>query len=130
LRFRNAETISLSQPQQREGTQSMQLVLDAPISSYFTLSNEHQAEALAGLFTEDARVHDEHSDHRGREAIRDWADDTFRKYGTHLDPRDARDEGDATVVTTGVSGDFPGSPIELDCRFVTEGERIKELEIA
>jgi ketosteroid isomerase-like protein len=104
-------------------------MLDAPISNYFTLSNEHQAEALAGLFTDDAWVHDEHEDHRGREAIRAWADETFRKYGTHLEPRDTRDEAGATVVRSEVSGDFPGSPIELDFRFVTLGGRIKELEI-
>ena len=107
----------------------MPLELPTPIAGYFAASNAHDAEALAALFTADARVHDEHSDHRGRDAIRDWAADTFRQYANVLTPREADGQGDATVVKTGVAGTFPGSPIELSFRFVTDGETIRELEI-
>ena len=62
-------------------------------------------------------------------ALDDWAADTFRQYANVLTPREADGQGDATVVKTGVAGTFPGSPIELNFRFVTEGEEIKELEI-
>ena len=54
---------------------------------------------------------------------------TFRQYQMLQTPRAAREEGGATVVTTEVSGTFPGSPIELDFRFVLKGERIRELRI-
>ena len=103
--------------------------LHPPIATYFAASNAHQADALAAVFTADGHVHDEHQDHRGRAAIRDWAEDTFRQYATVLTPREAIDEGGATVVTTGIAGTFPGSPIELRFRFVTDGEAIRELEI-
>jgi ketosteroid isomerase-like protein len=103
--------------------------LSPPIAGYFASSNAHDAQALAALFTADARVHDERADHRGPDAIRDWAEGTFRQYATVLTPREAREEGGATVVTTGVEGTFPGSPIELQFRFVTEGGAIRELEI-
>jgi uncharacterized protein (TIGR02246 family) len=107
----------------------MPLNLQHPVATFFESNNAHDAEALAALFAADARVHDENADHRGRDAIREWAEGTFRKYGTVLTPRQAKQEGDATVVTTGVAGTFPGSPIELSFRFVTDGEAIQELEI-
>jgi hypothetical protein len=44
-------------------------------------------------------------------------------------PHSAREENGATLVTAEISGDFPGSPIDLTFRFVTEGEQIKELGI-
>jgi uncharacterized protein (TIGR02246 family) len=107
----------------------MLLDLDAPILTYFEATNAHQAEVVAALFTGDGLVHDESADHRGREAIRDWAEGTYRKYGVALTPLDARSDGDATVVAADVSGTFPGSPIQLPFRFVTDGQRIRELRI-
>jgi ketosteroid isomerase-like protein len=107
----------------------MLLDLDAPILTYFEATNAHQAEAVAALFTADGLVHDEALDHRGRQAIRDWAEGTYRKYGVALIPLGARGDGDATVVTSEVSGTFPGSPIQLPFRFVTDGDRISELRI-
>jgi ketosteroid isomerase-like protein len=107
----------------------MLLDLDAPILTYFELSNAHQAEGVAALFADDALVHDENADHRGRDAIRDWAEATYQKYGVALTPLDARSEGDATVVTADVVGTFPGSPIQLPFRFVTMDGKISELRI-
>ena len=107
----------------------MPISLQPPVSTYFEASNAHDPDAVAALFTDDARVHDERQDHRGREAIRGWAEETFRQYQMLQTPRAAREDGGATVVTTEVSGTFPGSPIELDFRFVLEGERIRELRI-
>ena len=107
----------------------MLLDLEAPILTYFEATNAHQADAVAALFTSDGLVHDESADHRGREAIREWAEGTYRKYGVALMPLGAESDGDATVVTADVSGTFPGSPIQLPFRFVTDGERIRELRI-
>ena len=107
----------------------MPLNLQHPVATFFESNNAHDADALASLFAADARVHDEHADHRGRNAIREWAEDTFRKNGTVLTPTKASEESGAIVVTTGVAGTFPGSPIELRFRFVTDGDTIQELEI-
>jgi ketosteroid isomerase-like protein len=108
----------------------MQLLLDAAVAAYFKHSNAHDAEALAALFADDGHVHDEQEDHRGRDAIRDWAKGTFRKYGTKLEPREASGEGGRAVVISKVSGNFPGSPVELRFRFVTDSGKIVELEIS
>ena len=107
----------------------MLLDLDRPILTYFEATNAHQAEAVAALFAADGLVHDEGRDHRGREAIRTWAEGTYEKYGVALAPLSVRDDADAIVVISDVSGTFPGSPIELEFRFVTDGDRIRELRI-
>ena len=107
----------------------MQPDLRAPVSTYFEARNAHDGAATAALFTEGGRVHDERNDHRGREAIQAWAEETSGKYRMTQTPRAVREEGGATVVTAVVAGTFPGSPIELEFRFVVEGERIAELQI-
>ena len=103
--------------------------LKPPLSEYFAASNAHDADSVAALFTDDARVHDERQDHRGRDAIRGWAADTFDKYQMMQSPGDPRQDGDSTIVPTEVSGNFPGSPIQLDFRFVLDGALIRELQI-
>jgi ketosteroid isomerase-like protein len=107
----------------------MPIELKPPLSTYFEASNAHDAEAAAALFGETALVHDENADHRGRSEIRAWAQATYDQYHVRLTPGDAQREGDTVVVTTGVAGTFPGSPIELQFRFVTDGDRIEELRI-
>ncbi len=107
----------------------MPIDLNPPLSTYFDAANAHDAEKVAALFGETALVHDENADHRGRAAIRDWAQGTYDKYGVRLTPRQVRREAGVVLVTTGVVGTFPGSPIELQFRFVTDGDRIEELRI-
>jgi ketosteroid isomerase-like protein len=107
----------------------MPIELRPPLSTYFEAANAHDAAAVAALFGEDALVHDENADHRGRRAIREWAQGTYDQYDVRLTPREACREGSATFVTTGVVGTFPGSPIELNFRFRVDGDRIEELRI-
>ena len=108
----------------------MLIDLQPPISTYFDAMNAHDADRVAALFTEDGRVHDERHDHRGRAAIRAWAEGTFKQYIMTQTPTAVREEGGATVVTAEVAGTFPASPIALDFRFVVEGELIGELGIS
>jgi ketosteroid isomerase-like protein len=107
----------------------MPIDLHPPISTYFEARNAHDAAATAALFTEDGRVHDERQDHRGREAIQAWAEETSSQYRMTQTPRSAREENGATLVTAEVAGAFPGSPIDLTFRFVVDGEQIRELGI-
>ena len=46
-----------------------------------------------------------------------------------LEPIDATTSGDVTQVRTRVSGDFPGSPVNLRYQFVLDGNKIAGLEI-
>ena len=107
----------------------MPIELKPPLSTYYEASNAHDADKVAALFGETALVHDENADHRGRAAIRDWAQAAYDRYKVVLTPREARREAGVTFITTGVVGTFPGSPIELGFRFTLDGDRIEELRI-
>ena len=107
----------------------MPIELKPPLSTYFEAANAHDAAAVAALFGGSALVHDEHEDHRGHAAIRDWAQSTYDKYKVKLTPREARREAGIVFVTTGVVGTFPASPIELTFRFTVDGDKIGELRI-
>lgn len=107
----------------------MLLDLKPLLSAYFEATNAHDADAVAALFSEDAIVHDEKVDHHGRNAIRDWAESTYRRYDVRLMPGNFIEEEGVTTVPTRVAGSFLGSPINLAFRFVTDGDRIRELRI-
>jgi hypothetical protein len=107
----------------------MPIELKPPLSTYFEASNAHDADKVAALFGETGLVHDEDADHRGRKEIRNWAQATYDKYNVVVSPQEARREAGVTLITTGVVGSFPGSPIELTFRFTLDGDRIEELRI-
>jgi hypothetical protein len=104
--------------------------LDAPIKSYIEAANAHDVDAVARCFADDAVVTDEGRDRRGAAAIRDWADEVSRKYRPTVELLSAVAVSGRTVVTGRVSGDFPGSPVDLRYEFTVDGEKITRLEIA
>jgi hypothetical protein len=75
-------------------------------------------------------VHDEGRTHRGPEAIRGWIEDAARKYRPQVEPLRAVETDGRLTVTARVSGDFPGSPVELDFGFTLRDGRIARLEIS
>lgn len=95
----------------------------ATISTYFSQRSSE-------LFTEDALVHDEAHDHRGRAEIAEWIDDTQRRYQFKNELLRAERDGDDWLATARVTGKFPGSPIELRYRFTLKGALIAKLGIA
>ena len=96
---------------------------------YFAGANARDADGVAASFAEDGIVHDEGGVHRGRAAIRTWAEETGRKYRFRADVLSIAEFGDQTIVTARVSGNFPGSPIELTHRFKLANGLIAELAI-
>ena len=80
-------------------------------------------------FSPDAVVIDENRSHRGHAAIQLWMEESARKYSFVAEPFDVTDEGTQTVVTAHVTGNFPGSPVDLRYRFALEGGKITSLEI-
>ncbi len=107
----------------------MTIDLPVPISTYFNAKNALDIEATLAAFADTAKVHDEKHDYVGRPAIRDWIDSTTRKYRFTATPTAIDRQGDATIVTALVAGNFPGSPVELRYRFEISGDRIVGLEI-
>jgi hypothetical protein len=116
-------------PKPLESTSLMPADLPPPLGAYFAAANAHDAGLLVSLFTPGARVRDEGEEMQGHAAIGRWAEKTFREYDVAMKPRGVERAGGAIVVTTEVSGTFPGSPIRLGFRFETEDGKIASLEI-
>jgi len=107
----------------------MTFLLPTPIAAYFDAKARHDIEGMVAPFAENARVHDEHNDHRGRAAVRAWIEDTQSKYADVATPEEASEEGGSVIVRALVSGTFPGSPIRLTHRFTVVDGAIAELAI-
>lgn len=107
----------------------MALTLPNPIAGYFAADNETDPDAVARHFTPEAIVRDEGHSHQGREAIRRWKSESASRYTYTAEPVVAVQDAQETVVTAHLTGDFPGSPVDLRYRFTLEGELISGLEI-
>ena len=107
----------------------MTMKLPTAIAGYFAADRERDAAAISQHFIELAVVKDEGELHTGREAIQTWMSRSWKKYGATTEPFAISDQGSATVVTTHVEGDFPGSPVDLRYHFVLEGDLIAKLEV-
>jgi hypothetical protein len=83
----------------------------------------------AGCFTEDGTVHDEGRDYRGRNSIRQWKQEVDTKYRYVLQTVSAQTQGDKVNVRVRLTGEFPGSPVELDHTFKLSNDKIASLEI-
>lgn len=106
----------------------MPVTLPAPIAAYFS-ADQNDGDAIALCFTEKAVVIDERQTHEGRDAIRRWKAETTAKFSYTTDPIEISEDGGNNVVTARVSGNFPGSPVDLRYVFVLEGDLISRLEI-
>ena len=102
--------------------------LPPPIAAYFA-ADTSDANAVARCFSESAVVIDERREHRGRPAITRWKGEAAAKYHYTSEPLTVNASGPDVTVTARVTGDFPGSPVELQYRFTLEGASIARLEI-
>ncbi len=91
----------------------MTLRLSPLLDSFVAATNGHDADALTACFVADGIVHDEGVTHRGHAAIRAWFEDVVRKYRFGIEVTGVETVNDETILATRVSGEFPGSPIEL-----------------
>ena len=107
----------------------MPLPLPKPIEIFMSSENTHDAEALADCFAADATVRDEGQTMKGLKAIKAWRLETAKKYQHTVEPVAAAARDGKTVVSTKLTGDFPGSPVTLDFVFTLEGGKIAALEI-
>jgi len=107
------------------------MTIDAPqpILDYFNAKNSHDIDGMIAAFAEDAAVTDEGETYQGRAAIRAWMEETTRKYKVTSRPQSVEDQDGALIVTSIVSGDFPGSPARLNYRFTLQVGAVARLEI-
>jgi len=103
----------------------MSIELPEPIAAYFVGTNNHDTDAMLAPFADGAIVKDEGQERRGLAAIQEWLEETTRKYRPTVAVTDVAE----TAVTGRVSGNFPGSPINLRYAFTLAGGKIVRLEI-
>ena len=100
-----------------------------PVAAYVAAEETKDADALSRCFTEDGIVHDEGRDYRGRDSIRQWKQEVDTKYRYVLQTVNAQTHGDKVDVRARLTGEFPGSPVELDYIFKLFNDKIASLEI-
>jgi SnoaL-like domain len=107
----------------------MSIRLPAPIDLYFASENTRDPSAIERCFAAGAVVRDEGKTTTGVAAIKVWRIETGEKYHHVVEPFSVSTRDGKVVVMGTVSGDFPGSPINLEHVFEIEGGRIVSLEI-
>ncbi len=107
----------------------MALDVPKPVGEYLAAEEAKDADALSRCFTEDGTVHDEGQDYHGRHSIRQWKQAADAKYRYVLRMVNVRTFGELVTVRARLTGDFPGSPVELDHIFKLSGDKIASLEI-
>ncbi len=107
----------------------MMLNVPDPVVAYFAAEDTKDAEKLSLCFIEDGTVHDDGRDYRGQAAICKWKQEADKKYRYVLLPLDAQTNGDEVTVRARLTGDFAGSPVELNHIFKLKTNKIASLEI-
>jgi SnoaL-like protein len=107
----------------------MSIKLRPPIDLYFASENAHDSSAIDRCFAAGSVVRDEGRTITGTAAIKAWRVETSRKYHHTVEPLSVSIRDGKVVVMGKVSGDFPGSPINLQHIFEIEDDRIVSLEI-
>lgn len=103
------------------------LTLPEPIAAYFAAENN--PEALTRCFTAQAVMKDDGHAYTGINEIKAFMAAASAKYSATSVPFALERENGFQVVRAKVTGNFPGSPIDLSYRFRLERGLIASLEI-
>jgi len=104
------------------------LKLPEPIAAYFN-ADKRDGKAIARCFTTRAIVKDEGQTHCGPAAIKAWKTEASAKYSYTSEPFAVEQKEGRYVVTSRLTGNFPGSPVDLRFVFRLERRKIAFLEI-
>jgi hypothetical protein len=107
----------------------MDVNLPVPVAIYLAAENQGHTEIVAQCFAANAVVRDEGRTIEGVAAIKRWEAETRKKYQHTIEPLVSAEKDGKTIVTNRLTGNFPGSPIELEFVFTLEGDQIASLEI-
>lgn len=107
----------------------MSLNLPQPILDYFAADRLSNGDAVAQCFSENATVQDEGRSHHGVSAIRRWKTESSLKYTYTVEPLSVVSQGKEVIVTSRLTGTFPGSPTNLRYIFALAADKIENLEI-
>lgn len=106
------------------------MIIELPpvIAAFFHAANTREFAGFLALFTADAHVNDEANDHQGAE-IAVWIDRATADTKPSADVTSITRDGDQCIVTAWVSGNFPGSPVQLRYYFTLQDDKIAGLLI-
>jgi hypothetical protein len=104
------------------------LNLPEPIAAYFE-ADRRGADAIARCFTKDGVVMDEGRTHTGVAAIEAWKRAATAQYSYIAEPFALEKKDRKHIVTARVTGNFPGSPVDLQFAFTLDRGKIATLEI-
>jgi len=106
-------------------------MLDLPpvVVEYLSAERARDATRLSLCFAENGVVHDEGRDRRGRDGIREWKEEVDARYRYDSEALEASVQKDTVTLRTRLTGDFPGSPIEVKQVFRLDRGQIASLEI-
>jgi hypothetical protein len=99
------------------------------IAAYFQAANSHDSDGAARCFASNGIVHDEGERHEGLAAIKAWKEKVSEKYNVTMVPSAIEPEANGYKVTAKVSGNFPGSPLDMAFGFTLSDDCITLLEI-
>jgi len=103
--------------------------LPQPVVLYFAADKAKDTQILDRCFASDAHVHDENHDYYGLDAIKTWQQEAQKKYQYVAEPLEASVHEQTVTLRARLTGNFPGSPVELDYTFTLANDRIIALEI-
>ena len=107
----------------------MKLTLPESITLYFEAENRHAPALVPLCFVADARVSDENTLRQGIGEIQAWMLETGKKFQHSIEPISSSADGAAIIIRSRLTGSFPGSPVEVDFRFVLRNGKISQLDI-
>ena len=99
------------------------------ISDLVEAMNAHDEEHVASCLSRQATVRDGGLEYRGSSEIRRWMQDAFDRYALHLDVTGVSGQGKNWFFQARVSGNFEGSPVQLEHSLTIEDGKIANLEI-
>jgi hypothetical protein len=105
-----------------------ELNLPEPIAAYFE-ADRHDGPAVARCFTKEGVVMDEGQTHMGLAAIEAWKTAASAQFSYVTEPVTLEKKDHKYIVTGRVTGNFPGSPVDLQYIFSLELGKIASLEI-
>ncbi|WP_405116521.1 nuclear transport factor 2 family protein [Paenibacillus sp. FSL K6-1217] len=108
---------------------SRAIPLPQPIAAYYHASDICDDDLLANCFAEDAILVDNGEEIHGPEVISEFIVKANRDAAGRTEITNCAEKNDETVVTATISGNFKGSPIPLDFRFMLNNGKIKALNI-
>lgn len=104
--------------------------LPEPIGGFVAAENAGDPETAVQYFADKAVVVDEGQTYSGIAAITRWKVATSHAFQIAMQPLAVAERDGKTVVTSRVSGTFPGSPADLKFEFGLADGKIVSLEIS